>query len=327
MSRPKLLLADDSVTIQKVVNLTFGDQGMDVFAFSDGDSAIARFDEIKPSIVLADVHMPGMSGYQLCERVRGREEGGDTPVLLLVGSFEPFDRDEAQRVGASGHLTKPFSSIADLVSTVEDLVRSSSASAESTQAGHKHPDTTDIDTLYEQSFVETVEIPPDRIAETTYDLDELDDEMIQTSYAGQDAENDGPFVSVEEMDERIGPEEVDTEPESLIAESVPAEASLGQPVEEFAETQQAAGDPFESVAAEPPAATAAVESSPDGPRISFDDPDLLEIPAAAGNTNETTAGAATINISPELIDLIVDKVVERLEERAKPGAAHSVSGS
>ena len=115
MSKPKLLLADDSITIQKVVNLTFADHGMDVVTFGDGDSAIEHFDSVKPDIVLADVNMPGINGYQLCELLRSDAASSEIPIVLLVGSFEPFDREEAERVGASAHLTKPFSSIAELV--------------------------------------------------------------------------------------------------------------------------------------------------------------------------------------------------------------------
>ena len=54
MSKGTLLLADDSITIQKVVNLTFADEGIDVVAVGDGDTAAARLAELKPDIVLAD---------------------------------------------------------------------------------------------------------------------------------------------------------------------------------------------------------------------------------------------------------------------------------
>ena len=70
MSKRTLLLADDSVTIQKVVNLTFADEGIDVVTVGDGDSAMQKIYEISPDVVLADVHMPGLNGYQICEIVR-----------------------------------------------------------------------------------------------------------------------------------------------------------------------------------------------------------------------------------------------------------------
>ena len=99
MSKRKLLLADDSITIQKVVNLTFADEGIDVITVGDGDSAMAKISESAPDVILADVHMPGLSGYQVCEMVRANEATRLLPVVLLVGSFEPFDENEAARVG------------------------------------------------------------------------------------------------------------------------------------------------------------------------------------------------------------------------------------
>src|SRR5687767_128008 len=104
---PKLLLADDSVTIRKVVELTFADEGIEVIAAADGDMAMQRFVESRPDIVLVDVEMPGQNGYKICELIKQDEETRHIPVLLLVGSFEPFDQTEAERVEADGFLTKP----------------------------------------------------------------------------------------------------------------------------------------------------------------------------------------------------------------------------
>lgn len=118
----KLLLADDSITIQKVVNLTFADEGLDVTAVGNGDLAIEKIEEIAPDIVLADIHMPGLNGYEVCEFVKRNERFRHIPVMLLVGSFEPFDEAEARRVGADDYLTKPFQSIRQLVSKVASLL-------------------------------------------------------------------------------------------------------------------------------------------------------------------------------------------------------------
>ena len=122
MANSTLLLADDSVTIQKVVNLTFAGEGIDVIAVGDGNSAMDILRESRPDIVIADVNMPGLTGYEICEKVKAMDGDDPIPVILLVGSFEPFDSEEASRVGADAHLTKPFESIAALVDTVHDLM-------------------------------------------------------------------------------------------------------------------------------------------------------------------------------------------------------------
>ena len=113
-----ILLADDSLTTQKVVNLTFADEGIEVITADDGDMALQLFRERQPDIVLADVNMPGLNGYEVCEAIRKTNDSATTPVVLLVGSFEPFDAETAHRVGANDYLTKPFSSIRRLVATV-----------------------------------------------------------------------------------------------------------------------------------------------------------------------------------------------------------------
>lgn len=120
----KILLADDSITIQKVVNLTFSDEGIEVVTVGNGELAVRRLNEVQPDIVLADIYMPGKSGYEVCEYIKTNPQYSHIPVLLLVGAFEPFDPTEAVRVKADGHLTKPFESRA-LVATVNRLIASS----------------------------------------------------------------------------------------------------------------------------------------------------------------------------------------------------------
>ena len=118
----KLLLADDSVTIQKVVDLTFADEGVEVVAFGNGRAAIDNIEEVAPDVVLADVFMPLMNGYEVCKYIKENEKLKHIPVMLLVGSFEPFDEAEARRVGADDILTKPFQSIRRLIDKVGSLV-------------------------------------------------------------------------------------------------------------------------------------------------------------------------------------------------------------
>jgi len=118
----KLLLADDSITIQKVVALTFADEGVEVVTVSDGHEAIEQLKGVTPDIVLADVFMPKVSGYEVCRYIKQNAKLKHIPVMLLVGSFEPFDEAEARRVGADDILTKPFQSIRRLIDKVGDLV-------------------------------------------------------------------------------------------------------------------------------------------------------------------------------------------------------------
>ena len=124
----RILLADDSITIQKVVNLTFSDEGIEVVAVSNGDVAERKLAEVNPDLVLADIFMPGKNGYELCESIKQSSQFRNVPVVLLVGAFEPFDQAEARRVRADAHLTKPFES-RTLVETVRRLINASAHAA------------------------------------------------------------------------------------------------------------------------------------------------------------------------------------------------------
>jgi CheY-like chemotaxis protein len=126
MSR-RILLADDSVTIQKVIELTFMDEDYEVRAVGNGDEALAMLSAIGVDLVIADVHMPGASGYEVCRR--SKQQRPDLPVLLLVGTFEPFDESQARECGADSYLKKPFDS-QELLGRVHDLLGSRAAAQE-----------------------------------------------------------------------------------------------------------------------------------------------------------------------------------------------------
>ncbi len=342
MSKRKLLLADDSITIQKVVNLTFADEGIDVITVGDGDSAMQKISEMSPDVILADVHMPGLNGYQICEIVRDNPVTSHTPVVLLVGSFEPFDESEAARVGANAFLTKPFQSIRQLVSQVNDLMESSSSAVASRSNEHSFDppvdapvvateaaETNDIEDLYQQSFSGSG--VDDRESASTPFVDAgMDDEMIDTSFTGE-SEEEQPVDSNIDNDYSPKSHEGDYTPgdfETVEFETDPSAGSFEEPVEE------SRTDSFDEAPAEPqryvdqfaeteqiPAETAQQYRDD----FDMDDIDLLDLPPdESSKTVEFTtpqslnAGAGTqqiVSLSPELIETIVQKVVERLSEK------------
>lgn len=106
----KLLFADDSVTMQKVIQLTLEDENVDLLFASDGDRAFALAREERPDVVIADVYMPGMDGFQLCEMLKNNPDTAAIPVILISGELENYDPAEGAAAGAVGHITKPFKS-------------------------------------------------------------------------------------------------------------------------------------------------------------------------------------------------------------------------
>jgi CheY-like chemotaxis protein len=117
----KILVADDSATIRKIIGLAFSLEDAEVKSVSNGTAAMDAARDFQPDIVLADVFMPGFNGYEVCERIKQDPKLSGTPVMLLVGTFEPFDESEAARVGCDAHLTKPFDS-SEMIETVRALV-------------------------------------------------------------------------------------------------------------------------------------------------------------------------------------------------------------
>ncbi len=133
-----LLLADDSVTIQKVVGITFASEDVELIIVDNGDDALARVKETKPDAVLADVNMPGLNGYELCRAIRADADIASTPVLLLTGSFESFDESRARDAGANAHIAKPFEAQA-LVDAVARLLEPAAAAPAALEAAAPEP--------------------------------------------------------------------------------------------------------------------------------------------------------------------------------------------
>jgi len=117
----KLLVADDSPTIQKVVKLAFAGEDFLVEGVEHGDEVLEKVKALRPDLVLADISMPGLNGYELCGRIKADPDLGTTPVVLMSGVAEPLDEDGARNAGCDGHLVKPFGTEL-LIRTVRELI-------------------------------------------------------------------------------------------------------------------------------------------------------------------------------------------------------------
>jgi len=116
----KLLVADDSITIQKVIGIIFGGDEYSLTVVDNGKAAIEKAREVCPDVLLIDALMPGMTGYEVSEAVRATPALANKPILILTGSFEPFDEDKAKKCGADDFLAKPFES-QQIISKVKEL--------------------------------------------------------------------------------------------------------------------------------------------------------------------------------------------------------------
>ena len=121
----RLLVADDSSTIQKIVSMAFEIEDVEVEGIGNGQEAFDRISQYNPDIVLADVDMPGLDGFELSAKIKESPETSSIKVLLLASDFEEFDEQRYQNCGADNHISKPFKSD-DIVAMVKSLLQTSS---------------------------------------------------------------------------------------------------------------------------------------------------------------------------------------------------------
>jgi CheY-like chemotaxis protein len=121
----RILVADDNSNIQKMVTLALKDEGIDVVAVGNGEAAMRKIPDLRPDLILADIFMPVRNGYEVCEFVKSDSRYMSTPVVLLVGAFDPLDEQETQRVHADGVLKKPFVPPDPLINMVKALLAKS----------------------------------------------------------------------------------------------------------------------------------------------------------------------------------------------------------
>ncbi len=263
----KILLADDSVTIQKVVELTFMDEDYEVVATSDGSSALEKLPEVGPDLVIADVHMPQTDGYEVCRQTKQNHPG--IPVLLLVGTFEQFDEDKASAVGADGHLKKPFDS-QDLLNQVEALIAKTEAVPAVAEASFEPS------TFGEAAGSSELE-PPTLMDE---ELSPVSAGVVETRPTAARSWGD-PIESVPEVE---AAEESVFEMEGIVPETVMPVAEVAAAAAETVATETVATETVATetvvadTVAEPEAPVSLFETSADGFKVP---PDVLEEVAEA----------------------------------------------
>jgi len=107
----KILIVDDEAPIRRLLWQTLEDledEGVELLDAEDGPSALTLIEAEHPKLVILDVMMPQMDGFEVCQRVRGQPDMGDVTIILLTAKGQEVDRQRGQEVGADLYLTKPF---------------------------------------------------------------------------------------------------------------------------------------------------------------------------------------------------------------------------
>jgi len=336
----KLLLADDSITIQKVVDLTFSDEGAHVLCVDNGRDAIDVLEKFKPDIVLVDAFMPEVSGYEVCEHIKQNDRLKHIPVMLLVGSFEPFDEEEARRVGANEILTKPFQSIRRLLDKVGLMVSSRPSEEQIPTAELPTPEVTEpeVEKLstaeLEITTADTLRLPSElkhmvaessaaatesaptpmdetqmRVTDTQSSHDAAGDVLLELGDVRVGATLDEDFVLDVDLDEL--PEPSPTEP------AFQPYAYRSPSGVQFADTLSFTRTNGSSTAvAEPEVAIDTNELvQPEGVPSYVPEVAPAPAPVAAPVSTTTTTPVNAGDLSPEMIDAIAKRAVEQLSEK------------
>ncbi len=267
----RLLVADDSITIQKIVSMAFENEDMVVEGVGNGQEAFDRIAEFDPDIVLADVDMPGLNGFELSEKIKGSPETSDIKVLLLASDFEDFDEERYKICGANNHISKPFKSD-DIVTMVNNLLEGSddaaNTGAESDEAiSPVEPSEPEVieqsldDTEEASEILENLKVPEPQeepsLEELLESVEKLSTDGVEALEPADDEEAD-PILTEEKLDlpepeelqeieeelEPPAPEELQEEENNLdLQEEEEASEIIQNPLEQEDELQDPVTSP------------------------------------------------------------------------------------
>ncbi|HEU5349403.1 MAG TPA: response regulator [Ktedonobacterales bacterium] len=118
MGEPVVLVVDDSPTVRKIVQLTLQRERIRVVTAGDGLTALAAVADEQPDLILLDIMLPRMDGYNICQVIRKNMAYRDLPIIMLSGKDGLFDKMRGKLAGSTEYMTKPFDSI-ELAQTVK----------------------------------------------------------------------------------------------------------------------------------------------------------------------------------------------------------------
>jgi CheY-like chemotaxis protein len=208
----KLLLADDSVTIQRVIELTFADEDVQVTVVGDGKQAMERVLADRPDIVLADIGMPERDGYEVAAFIKGNPQLAHIPVVLLTGAFEPLDENRARTVGCDAVLVKPFEPQM-VINRVHELLSADRPVARAAAPKPETPSFVPVD--FDSDLA-----PPPAAAQQEREADSLEDyfDRLDAAFANVGGSSAVPAPVLEQPDSSAGFRGLDEPPPPPISQ-------------------------------------------------------------------------------------------------------------
>jgi CheY-like chemotaxis protein len=127
----KILVADDSATMRRVLEMTFAGEDARVVSVDSGEAAVNKAAELVPDVVFADASLPGVDGYEVARRIKANPNLGKVAVIVMASQHGPYDDGKGRAAGVDDHISKPFDtqSVIDRVSQVLSRPRQAAAGA------------------------------------------------------------------------------------------------------------------------------------------------------------------------------------------------------
>jgi two-component system phosphate regulon response regulator PhoB len=121
--KPVILVVEDEAAIVTLLEYNLEREGYEVAVATDGEEALLMVEERKPDLILLDWMLPQISGIEVCRRLRNRAETRNVPIIMLTAKGEESDRIRGLDVGADDYITKPLSSMAELLARIRAVLR------------------------------------------------------------------------------------------------------------------------------------------------------------------------------------------------------------
>lgn len=121
MAKKKILIVEDEESLLKLESILLTSRGYEVVGAVDGATALEQVVSTRPDLVILDIMLPEMDGFEVCRRIKQNSETAHIPVLMLTAKKSEPDRDRGMAAGASAYVTKPFKS-AKIIEIIQDLL-------------------------------------------------------------------------------------------------------------------------------------------------------------------------------------------------------------
>lgn len=278
----RVLVADDSATIQKTVQLTLSRQDVELIQVQNGDDAMQKAREVKPDLMLIDHAMPGRAGQELCGAIRQDPQLKDVPIILMAGISAPVDEAEARRAGATDVVVKPFES-QTLIEKVKQVLSGEVPAA----VAPEYPAPLAREEVAVETGEEAFVLEPQEV---------MAEEMkIPAGVTGEEAPLE--IVAEEPSDEPIPTYDLSTEAVELPMEQALHEDAQPSPA---SERELAIEDMAAAVGFGTSATTTVGEKAPD------------PVPAPSPVHEAPASSAGPVMVSPDMVEDLARQVAERV---------------